>query len=65
MPGHFSVRKKWHLKALISSEEHTPSNRSSSEPIAQVVERGVEGVAGVRIERERQLDGVIVVEVGK
>ena len=35
-----------------------------AEPVADVVEGGVERAAGVAVERQRQLHGVVVVEVG-
>src|ERR671914_2956672 len=66
MPGRrVSVGEQWHLKALIPPEEHRPGNRSRSEPIAQVVDCPVEGGARASIERKRQLDGVVVGEIGE
>ena len=65
MPGGFSVGKKWHLRPLVSTQEHGSSDGGGTEPVAKVVERGVEGVTGVSIERERQLDGFVVEKVGE
>jgi hypothetical protein len=50
-PLGFSVWKQRDLEALVPAEEHRPRDHISSEPIAQVVECRVEGVAVVTIER--------------
>ena len=46
-------------------EEDGSGDRLSSEPIAQVVERGVQRVEVVTIEGQHQLDGTVGAEVGE
>ena len=48
----------------VAPEEHGAGDGRGAEPVAHVVERGVERGAVVAIERERELHGAVVVEVG-
>ena len=46
------------------AEQHGPGERRGAEAAAHVVERGVQRAGATAIERQRQLHGVVVVEVG-
>ena len=59
-----SVGQERHLEALGPPEEHGAGDGRRPEALAHVVERGVERAAGGPLEREGELDGVVVVEVG-
>ena len=53
-----------HGRARVAAEEHGAGDGRAAEPLADVVEGGVERAAAWRVERQRELDGVVVVEVG-
>src|SRR5437764_8525574 len=59
-----SVRQQWHRPSLVAAEQHGPRDRRRAEPPAHLVERLVEGAVAVAVEREGELDGVGVLEVG-
>ena len=58
-----SVGEHRHRQARVAAEQHGPGDRGRAEPVADVVERGVEGAAASPVERQRELDGAVVVEV--
>jgi hypothetical protein len=58
------VGKERHRRALITAEQHGAGHGLRSEPVAHAVDRGVEGVAAVAVERQRELAGAVALEAG-
>ena len=51
--------------ALVAAEQHGAGDRRRPEAVAHVVERGVERLGAPAVERQRELDRAVVVEVGE
>ena len=59
------VRKQRNGDARVAPEQHGAGDRGRPEPITDVVERDVERAATLPIERQRELDRAVVVEVAQ
>ena len=60
-----SIGEERHRLALVAAQEHRPRDRPGSEPIADLVDRGVEGAGTLSGERQGELDGTIILEVAE
>src|ERR1700716_907147 len=56
-----SIGKQGDRWAVVVAEEDGPSDGSRSKPVPHVVEGGIERAGGLMLERQRQLDGTVVV----
>ncbi len=60
-----SVGEQRHRQARVVAEQHGPGDSGGSEPVAHLVQCGVQGTAAVAIQRQRELDGAVVAEIGQ
>src|SRR6266511_5841382 len=58
-----SIGKQRHDKPLVAAQQHSARHSRRSEALSHLVERRVEGIAAVTVERERQLEWTVVIEV--
>ena len=58
------VGQQRHRRPLLAADEHGPDDRLRPEPLAHLVERGVEGVSSTGRERQPELQDGVVLEVG-
>ncbi len=60
-----SIGEQRHRRPLVAAQEHGPGDRGRSEPVAHLVGRGIESAGTPPVERQRELDGTVVLEVAE
>jgi hypothetical protein len=55
--------REWHRRAQVPADHRRPGQRPGAEAVAHGVDRAIQTGAGQLVERQRQLDGAVVVEI--
>src|SRR5919199_310875 len=60
-----SIRQQRHAQAPVAAEQHRARDRRRPEPLAHVIDRGVDGAGRMSAERQGQLHRAVVLQIGQ
>ena len=60
-----SIGEQWHRRPLVAAQEHGPGDSGGSKLVTHLVGRGIDSAGMPPVEWQRELDGIVILEVAE